>query len=114
MKYVSLPIVDLDNGKLDYRKQLIHILEVPIGGQGGVNVGEMYKLFGLLDKLNKLEESPTGVPVLALENDDWQLLNARVQAYPWPRVHRVFATFCEAIEKAPNNKPKPKSEKIDE
>lgn len=80
--------------KLDYRKQLLAIVNAPIGGQGGVSVADMRSAIKIADKLEVAKDA------VELEDAEHEFLNARVQAWPWPLVHVIFLEFSDAVEKA--------------
>jgi len=91
LKHINEPEKRID---FDYRKQLAVIINAPIGGQGGVSVSEMRPAIKIADKL----ESANGF--LVLEDSEWEFLNARVQAWPWPNAHRAFIEFADAVANA--------------
>lgn len=109
MRFITLKHIKDEAKQIDfnYRKMLMTIMEAPLGGQGGVTVGEMRRAIKIVDKLERHADSPTGAPVLALEDAEWEALNARVQAWPWPRLHSVYLAFGDEIEHAPTAKPAP-------
>ncbi len=106
MRYVTLKHLKDEEKKINfsYRVMLTTIMESPIGGQGGLPVGEMRRAIRVLEKLEKLTDSATGAPVLALEDAEWEIVHARVQAWPWPGVHAVYIGFCDAVEHAPTER----------
>ena len=106
MKFITLKHIKDDDKAIDfdYRKMLTLIMEAPIGGQGGVTVGEMRRRIKIVDKLEKASENPAGAATLALEDAEWETVNACVQAWPWPKLHTVYLAFCADIEAAPAQK----------
>jgi hypothetical protein len=97
----------------NYNENLTAIMSRPIGGQGGIDVNEMRRVASILDKLEALKDSPTGAPVLVLEDAQWELVKARVTVWPWAMFHKVIVQFVDDIENAPNqaaNTDTPKTE----
>lgn len=106
MKFITLKhLKDEDKAiDFDYRKMLTLIMEAPTGNRDGLQVGEMRRRIKIVDKLEKLASAPTGAPVLALEDAEWETVNTCVQAWPWPRLHPVYLAFCTDVELAPDQK----------
>ncbi len=110
MRFITLKhLKDDEKGiDFDYRRMLVIVMESPVGGQGGLTVGEMRRAIKIVDKLDRLD-SPAGAPILALEDAEWEIVHARVQAWPWPKLHAVYLQFCDDVEQAPAVKPNKKA-----
>ncbi len=98
MKVIKFEIQsdEVEQVKLDYKKQLIQMANLPIGAQGGVSVADMRTAIKIVDKLEVATDS------IELEDAEHEFLNARVQAWPWRRAHKIYLDFCEAVDKAPS------------
>lgn len=93
---------DAVNLNFDQAKQLQIIVEAPIGAQGGVSVGEMRQLIKIGDKLEAIIKGGLPYKPLLLEDAEWELVNARVQAFPWPKVSKTYLDFADLIANAPS------------
>lgn len=81
-----------DNTQHQTRDVLKLVLEQ--GSAQGMNLGEMRKRMGILDKLEKANGA------LELEDAEWQTLKDIYAQHPWRVAHKDLLAIADAIERA--------------
>lgn len=64
------------------------------GSAQGMNIGEMRKRMGIIDRLERANG------VLELEDADWQTLKDIYAQHPWRIAHKDLLAIADAIENA--------------
>lgn len=104
MKTIQLQHVkdEVKNIDFDQATQLQFIVDQPTGGQGSVPIPEMRRLLKISEKIEAVIKGGKPYEPLDLEDAEWELVNQKVQAFPWPRAMKVYLDFADLVEKAPS------------
>ena len=82
-----------------YREILQQIINKPLNPQRGFDAEDMRRSVKLLDQL----EAADGV--LDLEDADWEIVRAKVAAFPFAIAHKELIGFIDAVNDAPEIAP---------
>lgn len=100
MRYIeskTVKITDPKTGKeldFSYKDAVVGVCSSKLPNEEGFNIGLQRRLLKIIDAFETNENT---VP---LEDSDWEILNYRASAFPWPFPSKVFVEFVQAVNDA--------------